>query len=125
MQAFLIDPYKETISEFNFSGNFEDINKAIESRCFTLVNLDGRHYVREKGNDMFVDDEGLLRGNLSLEKFIKISSYPDPLVGKGLVLGCDDMGESTDTTLTIDELKSMIQFWSIFEVHEHMSRSAA
>jgi hypothetical protein len=40
MQAFLIDPYKETISEFNFSGNFEDINKAIESRCFTVVNLD-------------------------------------------------------------------------------------
>ena len=111
MQAFLIDPYKETISEFNYTGNFEDINKAIESRCFTVVNLD------QKGNGMFVDDEGLLRGNLSLEKFIKISSYPDPLVGKGLVLGCDDMGESTDTTLTIDELKSMIQFWSIFEVH--------
>lgn len=118
MQAFLIDPYKETISEFNYTGNFEDINKAIESRCFTVVNLD------QKGNGMFVDDEGLLRGNLSLEKFIKISSYPDPLVGKGLVLGCDDMGESTDTTLTIDELKSMIQFWSIFEVHEHVSRSA-
>jgi hypothetical protein len=51
--------------------------------------------------------------------------HPDPLVGKGLVLGCDDMGESISTTLTIDDLKSMIQFWSIFEVHEHMSRSAA
>jgi hypothetical protein len=119
MQAFLIDPYKETISEFNYTGNFEDINKAIESRCFTVVNLD------QKGNGMFIDDEGLLRDSLSLEKFIKISSYPDPVVGKGLVLGCDDSGESISTTLTIDELRSMVQFWSIFEVHEHVGRREA
>lgn len=119
MQAFLIDPYKETITEFDYSGNYEDINSTIESRCFTIVHID------DKGNDLFVDDEGLLRGNLSLEKFIKIDSYPDPLVGKGIVLGSNDMGESTDTTLTIDALKSMVQFWSIFEVHDHVSRSAA
>lgn len=119
MQAFLIDPYEETITEFDYSGNYEDINTAIESRCFTIVHID------DKGNDLFIDDEGLLRGNLSFEKFIKIDSYPEPLVGKGIVLGSNDMGETIGTTITIDALKSMVQFWSIFEVHDHLSRSAA
>lgn len=119
MKAILIDPYKETVTEVDYSGNFEDINQLLDSRCFTVVHLD------EKGNDLYVDDEGLLRGNLSFEKFIKMSSYPEPLVGKGLVLGSDNMGDSKDTTLTIDEVKSMVQFWSIFDVHGHTDRSAA
>jgi hypothetical protein len=53
--------------------------------------------------------------------FFKIEGYHEFLPGNGLILGYDDeTGDSSDTTLTIDEIKSMVKFNTLNEVRSQM-----
>jgi hypothetical protein len=53
--------------------------------------------------------------------FFKFEGYPDFLCGNGLVMGFDnETGESVDTTLTIDEVKSMVEFRTLNEVRRQL-----
>jgi hypothetical protein len=117
MQAYLIDPYEKSITTVSYSGHFEDINRLIGSRVFDLVHLNGH------GDDAYVDDEGLLRGDLSQERFIKFASYPEPIVGKALVLGSTEDGESAEPKMSHEELSNDVQFWDIFDVYDFIERS--
>jgi hypothetical protein len=71
-------------------------------------------------NDVWVDEEGLL--TLTPDSmFFKFEGYPDFLCGNGLIMGFDnETGESVDTTLTIDEVKSMVEFRTLNEVRRQL-----
>jgi hypothetical protein len=100
MKAILIDVNNKEINEVDYSGDFRDIYKFINCDCFTVVNID-------KNNVVYVDDEGLLKGN---KNFFKGKFYPQELAGNGLILGSDSMGESVDTSITVSEVEDMITF---------------
>lgn len=101
MKAYLIDPQAKTVTEVYYNGNYQHIYQLIEVELFTVVNID------DNGNTVFIDDEGLLN---SPRYFFKLAGYPQPLAGKGLVLGTDDDGESVEPTITLEDVRGMVSF---------------
>jgi hypothetical protein len=85
-KAVLIDPYKEEVTDVTYNGDYKQIYEHIKVDCFALVRL-------ADDDDVFVDDEGLLKLEPST-KFFALPDYPQPLAGYGLVLGNDNEGES-------------------------------
>lgn len=91
MRAVLIDAKNRTVTDVDYSGDYKEIYKLIGCELFTLVrNLPG-------GDEVFVDDEGLLKlaGDTP---FFEIPWYPSPLAGSGLILSSGKEGEATDAT---------------------------
>lgn len=98
MRAILIKPDQRDqnpIEVIDYDGEFKSIYKLIstedhEVSCFDCVTLDDKH-------TLFVDDEGLLRNP---QHFMIWRDYPQPLAGRGLILGYDEEGESVACDLT-------------------------
>ena len=106
MKAILIDPINSTVKEVDYSGDYKDIYKLIGCRTFDVVSipvgLDG----------IYVDDEGLY-AELQFRWEYRYSRMHPPiqLVNKGLVLGCDDEGDSVAPDSTVEDIKKNIT-WS-------------
>lgn len=105
MRTALIDPHTQTITELDYSGNWEDISKHIKCDMFTIAAVDR---VMPNGNrlDIYVDDEGLFKNN----RMFKHKGYPEPLAGYGLVMETDKYGEAQPFTGDIEELKESVQW---------------
>ena len=56
MRAILIDPFTETITEVEYSGDFKQIYNLINCNTFTVSAI-------SDADDLFLDDEGLLKDN--------------------------------------------------------------
>lgn len=102
MKAILIDPFTRSITEVEYSGNYQQIYDLIDAECFDVARIN------KHGDGIFVDDEGLLHDKEQC--FFLHEDYPMPLAGKGLVLGCDDEGESVSPHTTLDELRLKVTF---------------
>ena len=119
MKAILIDPMFETVQEVEYSGDYKDIYKLLgfqnvymndkklmtgyTPRAFDLVRI-------PVGNDaIYVDDEGLY-AELQFRWQYKYSPVQEPisLVNKGLVLGCDDEGETIAPDSTVEDIRKSI-----------------
>lgn len=101
MKSILIDPFTRTVSEHNHSGDWRDISKAIRCDLFCVVYLG-------KGDTLYLDDEGLY---VPEQKFFRLPShYPELLAGRGLILGSDDMGDSTDCLMSVEEIEDEIKW---------------
>ena len=48
--------------------------------------------------------------------FFGHSEYPSPLAGKGLIVGCDNAGESRSCKTTVEEVKAKVSFSNIFQI---------
>jgi hypothetical protein len=102
MQAYLIDPQARTIKPVEYGGGIDSIYKLIDADTFDLARFN------EQGDGIFVDDEGLLHG--PVYQFFGVRGYGQPLAGKGLVLGCDEEGNSVSPSVSLDWLKANT-FW--------------
>lgn len=102
MNAYLIDPFARTITTVEYSGDYKQIYDLIGADCFDLARIN------REGDAIFVDDEGLIRD--TEQAFFLHADYPNPLAGKGLVLGSDSEGESVAPHTTLDELKQKVSF---------------
>ena len=106
-KAILIDPFACEVREVDLTGEFEQLYKLLSHETmkvdtFTTVNLGN------PGNDaIFVDDEGLLK---PCERFFMWNGYPQPLAGKGLILGADDEGETISPYITVAEVRHSVTF---------------
>lgn len=97
MKAILINPFDETITEVEYSGDFKQIYKLIDCSTFDVVMLCD-------SDDLFVDDEGLLKDN----RYFSWSGRN--FAGKGLILGHDDEGESIATTYDLQEVIDRVEW---------------
>jgi len=98
MKAVYIDPYDETVSEIDYNGDYKEIYNLIGCRTFDCVRLDDT-------NDMYVDDEGLLRNP---NRYFKYGEHT--IAGNGLILAHNDEGESVGTELSSDDVYKKVQF---------------
>jgi hypothetical protein len=101
MKAYLIDPYEHTITEVEYSGDYTDIYKLIDASCFDCVGFN------KFKDTLYIDDEGLYKEH---KEFFMIEGYPQPLVGKALVLGTNAHGNSIAPKISLTKLKSMVDF---------------
>lgn len=110
MKAYLIDPFTKSINEVDYDGDWRNISKIIGNDCtnFDVVGFPGgRHSI-------FVDDEGLIKGELA--PFFKPSWILTPLSGRGLVLGTTSDGESCDVSVPLHALQSDIEWLDVATV---------
>lgn len=101
-QAFLIDPVAQSITEVTYTGHYTNIYTHLGIDTFTVVDLGF-----DNGDAVFVDDEGLLKSD---QRFFQIDGYPQPIAGRGLVLGTDEEGESVTPKITLSKLKGLISW---------------
>jgi hypothetical protein len=106
MRTILIDPYERSFTEVDYDGDYKSIYTHLGCDTFDVVYTDV--------GDVFVDDEGLLKNP---SKFFYIQGTPQPLAGRGLVFGrVDEEGNSTEATVSIDELEKKVRFMSPSQV---------
>ena len=101
MRAILIDPYAQEIVEVEYSGDWKEIKTFLQCDIFTTA------YFDDTDDSVYVDDEGLY---VEDQAFFTIGNYPQPLAGRGLILGCNDEGDSVDCKTTLEEAKAMVKF---------------
>jgi hypothetical protein len=106
--GILIDPKARSFTEVKSDGRFgiEEIYELTGCRCVSTFNLPNYDVA-------FIDDEGLLKGE---EHLGNVGCYrlkwagQTHLVGKTLIVGTDDEGETTSCKSTIEELEKQIEW---------------
>jgi hypothetical protein len=113
IKAVLIDPYAEEVRDVIYNGNYKQIHEHILADCFDVVRLSGY-------DDVYVDDEGLLKITPET-KFFMLPDYPNPLAGRGLILGNDmattGEGESIDCHYDAAYYMRKVQFLDVEMLH--------
>ena len=100
MKALLIDPRTQTVTPLEIN-DWRDIAPALECDLFDVVQI-------RPNVSVYVDDEGLYKDD---QCFFQLIHYPQPLAGRGLVLGFDpETGDSTDCPVTADQILNHL-FW--------------
>lgn len=98
-KGYLIHPETKSMEVVDV-GDWRHMNQLIGSRTFTI----GHHF--DNGDVIYVD-EGLLKpGLLSFQ----VRRAPQPLFGKGLVLGTNDEGDSVDPVTAYVDTLELIRF---------------
>tara|TARA_Y100000004_G_scaffold194770_1_gene260166 strand:+ start:692 stop:1123 length:432 start_codon:yes stop_codon:yes gene_type:complete len=102
MRAILIDPFTQKIEVVDYSGDWKDISTLLGCELFTTVYIDDE-------DTLYIDDEGLYVEN---QRYFKWKGYPQPLAGRGLVLGCTPDGDTTDSSKTLEDIQGMVEWCS-------------
>lgn len=102
MYAYLIDPFARTVTEVEHSGDYKQIYTLTDCETFTAV------VINTAGDSVFIDDEGLINGKE--QAFFRFEGYPEPLAGKGLILGCNSNGETVVPYITLEEATAAVYF---------------
>lgn len=97
MRGILLNPFDQTVKEVNILGNIQDIYLLTECTIFDVVRL-------SESDDMYVDDEGLLKDN----RYFSWSGRN--FAGKALILGHDDEGETIATTYDLQEVVDRVEW---------------
>jgi len=100
IKAILIDPYARAITEVEHDDSLASIYALLHADCFDCVRIN------TVGDVIYVDDEGLYRQ----DQFFAYDRYPNPLAGRGLVLGTGSQGESIDPTITVEDLEDKVRW---------------
>ena len=109
MKAILIDVIKRTVSLIEIEKGIDGIYKAMGCELFTCP------FILPNEDTLYVDDEGLLNGNME-NGFFKIEGYSEFLAGNSLLLGSNEEGGSEDVKSNVDDIRKKIKFYSLFEV---------
>ena len=113
MRAILIDAWSNDVREVTLvdeASTLEQMYELIGCSTVEVVHLPG-------GNDLWVDEEGLL----FLTQNSRFFKYKDvmPIHGRGLILGLDrTTGDCKSTKLKLEDVTDSVDFYSIDEVRE-------
>lgn len=99
--AILIDPIAMTVTEVTWNGDYHHIYQLTDCETYDCARIN------KHGDGIFVDDEGLFKEE---QAFFWHEDYPQPLAGKGLILGCDEQGESVAPHTTLAEVRAKVRF---------------
>ena len=105
LYGYLIDPLAQKITRIEMPadsrGNLDTMYKAIGCYMVEVAYFNGAN------DGVFVDEEGMLK--LPTEFFF-IKGCHQPLAGRGVVLGCDEEGNTIAPTVTMDWLREHTAF---------------
>lgn len=96
-RAILIDPEARSVKEVQIGDHYKEISRAIGCDYFCLA--------AQGLDDLYVDDEGLLKEGIPV---FEIDGQL--LAGRGLVLGRDGEGESCDARSTVASVLGRVQW---------------
>lgn len=103
MRAILIDPFLQLITEVQLADDIADYYRLIGCERFAVA------AELPNGDDIFVDDEGLLKGPTAFFG-VSLPDYPFPFAGRGLVVGKGQEGEALDAVSSLSEIATWVAF---------------
>lgn len=89
IQAILIDPFLEKVSEVQVQNNLQGYYQAIGCDTITITSLS----FGKKNLDMILDDEGLLK-NPDSQRYFKYKLFSQPFAGRALLVSSDRQGNT-------------------------------
>lgn len=110
MKAILVDPWKREIREVQLDTekslqpiydylSHPEYNKV---DCFCIAGNWGNRDV------LYVDDTGYWKNNLPLYDIGRVDGHL--IAGMGLLVGVDNFGESTDTSMSVEDLAAWVKW---------------
>ena len=107
-KAILIDPFMKQVTHvpYEYGGSYTQITEYIATPeapkpLFSCVGIN------DHGDSIYIDDEGLYRDT---QAYFAWEGYHQPLQGFGLVLGCDDEGETVEPRITLAQVCNKVTF---------------
>ena len=104
LNGILIDPYLKKVTNVKVKNDLKDFYRVLDCSMVEVVSFGDV-------NDLWVDEEGLLKSN---QRFFKVHNLPfghhGVIVGKALLLRCGDNGGTEDCTLDIHEVTPRISW---------------
>lgn len=107
INAIKIDVVKQEVYTVDIDNGLRGLYNSIGCSCVDRIVLDDH-------NDLWIDDEGLLK-NPQPAKF-SIAGFVRPLAGNALICGYTAEGETISTTLRVEQVRPMITFWGDVEL---------
>ena len=102
MKAILIDAKNREVKEIEIGKGIDEMYKFLECQYFTIASY------LDKGDAIFVDDEGLMNGT---DIFFTYEGAHQPFAGNGLIMGSNRNGESIDCKIDFNEVKNKVEFY--------------
>ena len=104
-KVIVIDPVNETVSDTRYKS-YEELYDLGNFDLFTCSIVDYNSDT-DKGNDLFIDDEGLLKREQRYFTFTGVGTF----AGRGLLIGTNySTGESISTSWTLDQVIRAVSF---------------
>lgn len=104
MRAIKIDATNRTIQEFDLPSQEGEQLAAMQKVVGGYI----CHAGEINGDDLYVNDEGLLGISVGAP-FFEIGLH-QPFAGNGLIVGHNDEGDTTPATVSLDEVKRRTSF---------------
>lgn len=99
-KGYFIDPNTQSVTDWEWDGKANFIADKLGCRYFTTITLSDKEV-------LYIDEEGMFRTDTM---HFTIQTYPTPLRGKGIVLGYNPHGDTCSSSLSIEQVKSMVAF---------------
>ena len=99
MKAYLIDPERQEVTEVEHDDSLNDIKELLQCHTFDVVRI-------EHSDAIYVDDEGLYRQHA----YFMYDGIRAPLAGRGLVLGTDCDGYTTEPVHDLQTITDRVKF---------------
>ena len=104
-KVIIIDPFIQTVTQGRYD-NYKDLYKMGKFDTFDIVMVD-KNSDTDKGNDLVLDDEGLLKENQRYFTFVGVGSF----AGIGILIGSDhSTGGTIDTSWTVDQVTRAVSY---------------
>jgi len=107
MRAIRIDMKKKTVTEVELDST--DTLKALQEQVGGLITT---AHCLENGDDIYCDDEGLLKHQ---EGFFRYERVSPPCVGNGIIVGHDGHGRTVAAKSTLEDIQKAIVFMDSVE----------
>jgi hypothetical protein len=104
LRGILIDPYQKSITEV-FVEPYPAWKNLIEVDLICAVTV--VWYEGGAMETLWIDDEGLLNEK-NQGPFFSVTTHPQPLAGKGIILGTDEQGETISTKYTVEQIEHIV-----------------
>lgn len=117
IQAILIDPFARAVSAVELDGDeYKAIYPLLSHPGITVDTFDVGMCL-PNADMVYVDDEGLFDWQARGQQFFVIRyrvggeiETSQPLAGKGLVMGCDEVGNSVSAVTTLAKVREIVWF---------------
>jgi hypothetical protein len=107
MKAIKIDAHARTVTEIEIGDPNKDYRQLAEGIGFGCLYTELISYVNRENDCLMGDEEGLFKKD---QAFFWWKGYPTPLAGNAIVVGTDDMGNTTAPTMTLAEVQASVDW---------------
>lgn len=114
-KIIIIDSKNKNIYESEYS-DLSDLQKIVDGHIEFAHQID----IKNNTDTVFVNEDGLL---CDPKNFFTIKGGHQPFAGNAVIVGTNmKNGKSVDISSTLDEIKSMVNFFSIDEIRQQYGR---